>query len=75
VASTYAERPVPSQPVTPPSPPQPRAESIPSPEAKTPPNLTDKLRDDWHTIKHGFASAGDDFKSTMRDFARKLTGQ
>jgi len=39
-----------------------------------PPKLQDKLRADWHTIKQGFASAGDDFKAGMRDVARKLRG-
>jgi hypothetical protein len=42
--------------------------------SNTPPNLRDKLRDDWRTIKQGFASAGDDFKATMRDFARRVRG-
>ena len=43
--------------------------------ANTPPTLRDKLRDDWRTIKEGFASAGDDFTATMRDFARRVRGE
>lgn len=34
--------------------------------------LTDKIRDDWKTIRGGFATAGDDFKSAVRDLGRKL---
>lgn len=55
-----------------------RAATAPSDNASssnTPPTLGDKIRDDWRTIKEGFASAGDDFKATMRDFARKVRGE
>ena len=34
--------------------------------------LTDKIRDDWKTIRGGFSTAGDDFKSAVRDLGRKL---
>lgn len=34
--------------------------------------LGDKIRDDWKTIRGGFATAGDDFKSALRDLGRKL---
>jgi hypothetical protein len=55
-----------------------RAASAPSDNASsssTPPTLRDKLRDDWRSIKEGFASAGDDFKATMRDLARRVRGE
>ena len=41
--------------------------ALSAPSSNTPPNLRDKLRDDWRTIKQGFASAGDDVKATIRD--------
>jgi hypothetical protein len=34
--------------------------------------LTDKIRDDWKTIRGGFSTAGDDLKSAVRDLGRKL---
>ncbi len=34
--------------------------------------LGGKLRDDWKTIRGGFATAGDDFKAAVRDLGRKL---
>ena len=34
--------------------------------------LGDKIRDDWKTIRGGFSTAGDDFKSAVRDLGRKL---
>jgi hypothetical protein len=34
--------------------------------------LTDKMRDDWKTIRGGFSTAGDDLKSAVRDLGRKL---
>jgi len=36
------------------------------------PNLTDKVRDDWKTIRGGFATAGDDLKAAVRDLGKKL---
>jgi hypothetical protein len=36
------------------------------------PNLTDKIRDDWKTIRGGFATAGDDLKAAVRDLGKKL---
>ncbi|HEV8474494.1 MAG TPA: hypothetical protein VGR82_17080 [Methylomirabilota bacterium] len=35
-------------------------------------HLSDKMRDDWKTIRGGFSTAGDDFKSALRDLGRKL---
>jgi hypothetical protein len=35
-------------------------------------NLTDKVRDDWKTIRGGFATAGDDLKAAVRDLGKKL---
>jgi hypothetical protein len=34
--------------------------------------LSDKLREDWKTIRGGFSTAGDDFKAAVRDLGRKL---
>lgn len=34
--------------------------------------LTDKLREDWKTIRGGLSTAGDDFKAAVRDLGRKL---
>jgi hypothetical protein len=34
--------------------------------------LTDKLREDWKTIRGGLSTAGDDFKTAVRDLGRKL---
>ena len=34
--------------------------------------LSDKIRDDWKTIRGGFSTAGDDLKSAVRDLGRKL---
>ena len=51
------------------------AARVPSDNASssnTPPTLMDKLRGDWRTIKQGFATAGDDFKTNMRDLARRV---
>ncbi len=36
------------------------------------PDLTDKIRDDWKTIRGGFATAGDDLKAAVRDLGKKL---
>jgi len=36
------------------------------------PDLGDKLRDDWKTIRGGFSTAGDEFKAAVRDLGRKL---
>jgi hypothetical protein len=52
-----------------------RAPSDDASSSNTLPNLKDKLHDDWRAIKQGFASAGDDFKATMRDFARRVRGE
>jgi hypothetical protein len=46
-----------------------------SPTSAPPPTLRDRLRADWRTIKQGFATVGDDFKATVRDFTRKVTGE
>jgi hypothetical protein len=35
-------------------------------------DLGEKLRDDWKTIREGFATAGDEFKAAVRDLGRKL---
>jgi hypothetical protein len=37
-----------------------------------PPTLGDKLRDDWRTIKQGFAIAGAELKASVRDLARRV---
>jgi hypothetical protein len=51
------------------------AESRPvSADSDVPATLPQKLRAEWRTIKQGFATAGDDFKAVMRDFARKVAG-
>lgn len=36
------------------------------------PQLTEKLREDWKTIRGGLSTAGDDFKAAFRDLGRKL---
>jgi hypothetical protein len=66
------------------APPPPTAAARPTPEAPTrsadggaaaskpDDGLTDKLREDWKTIRGGFATAGDDFKAAVRDLGRKL---
>ena len=36
------------------------------------PSLTDKIREDWKTIRGGFATAGDDLKAAVRDLRKKL---
>ncbi|HEY7518737.1 MAG TPA: hypothetical protein VIE36_10640 [Methylomirabilota bacterium] len=36
------------------------------------PQLADKLREDWKTIRGGLSTAGDDFKAAVRDLGRKL---
>jgi hypothetical protein len=36
------------------------------------PQLADKLREDWKTIRGGLSTAGDDFKAAFRDLGRKL---
>lgn len=36
------------------------------------PQLTDKLREDWKTIRGGLSTAGDDVKAAVRDLGRKL---
>jgi hypothetical protein len=36
------------------------------------PQLADKIREDWKTIRGGLSTAGDDFKSAVRDLGRKL---
>ena len=41
--------------------------------SRVPPTFGEKLRADWRTIKQGFASAGDELKTNLRDVARKLT--
>jgi hypothetical protein len=40
--------------------------------AAKPDELADKLRQDWKTIRDGFATAGDDLKAAVRDLRRKL---
>ena len=38
----------------------------------TDPQLTDKLREDWKTIRGGLSTAGEDVKAAFRDLGRKL---
>ena len=40
----------------------------------TPATLRDKVRDDWRTIKRGFASAGEELKETVSGLVRKVKG-
>lgn len=41
--------------------------------SKAPTTLRRKLSAEWHTIKEGFAGAGDDFKAALRELGRKFT--
>jgi hypothetical protein len=38
-------------------------------------SLGDKMRNDWDTIRRGFASAGDDIASAMRNVGRRVSGR
>jgi hypothetical protein len=33
--------------------------------------LGDRVRDDWRTVRDGFATAGDEFKDAVRGLARR----
>jgi hypothetical protein len=46
-----------------------------APQDAPPANITDKVRNDWSTIRRGFSTLGDDFSNAMRDFGRRATGR
>jgi hypothetical protein len=51
------------------------APAPPPPPTVTRPNLSDKVRHDWDTIRNRFVRAGDEVVSALRDFSRRVVGR